>query len=119
MPGCKQHTSFILSKDWRDRETKAEREELMLSIFTGAEDSELAPDLGHVSLTHRCGLGAHGVRGARGGRMLLTRMGPDSSFTNLLPTGPASEASGCCLRCIPHGFLTPHQPGRVGLEKGL
>lgn len=91
----------------------------MLSIITGAEDSELAPDLGHVSLIHRCGLGAHGVRGARGGRMLLTRMGPGSSFMNLLPTGPASEASGCCLRCLPHAFLTPHQPGRLGLEKGL
>lgn len=51
--------------------------------------------------------------------MLLTRMGPGSSFMNLLPTGPASEASGWCLRCITHAFLTPHQPGRVGLEKGL
>lgn len=72
----------------------------MLSVITGAEDSELAPDLGHVSFAHRCGLGAHGVRGARGGRMLLDRMGPGSSFMNL-PTGPASEASGCCLHCIP------------------
>lgn len=102
----------------------------MLLVINGVEDSELAPDLGHVFLTHSCGsmcvdwgyMGSVWMRviGTRGGWMLLTRAGPGSwLLLHPSPHWPCIRGLGSCHLCIPHVFLTPHQPGRVRLKKGV